>query len=270
MILFPNAKINLGLNIVAKRKDGFHDIVSCLYPIGWQDVLEVLEGSKKTSLKVTGIEVPGAEKENLALRAYELLRKDYNLPPLEVHLHKIIPMGAGLGGGSSDAAFMLKAVNELFQLFLDDFILEDYAAQLGSDCPFFIQNNPMLALERGDVLEEINLNLKGYQLLVVKPPVHVSTAEAYAGVNPQVPKNSLRDILENKSVEEWKELLHNDFEDSIFPKYPQIREVKEQLYASGAAYASMSGSGSAVYGIFKGAAPLLDFPETYTSWQGSM
>ena len=207
MILFPNAKINLGLNIVARRKDGYHDIVSCLYPIVWQDVLEVIEGGgRKTELKITGLNIEGpggsgTEKDNLALRAYELLRKDYNLPPVNVHLHKIIPTGAGLGGGSADAAFMLKAINEMFQLFLDDFILEDYAGQLGSDCPFFIQNKPTIVLERGDVFEEVTMNLHGHHLLVVKPPVHVSTAEAYAGITPRTPDQSIKEVLENSPID---------------------------------------------------------------------
>ena len=277
MILFPNAKINLGLNIVAKRKDGYHDIVSCLYPIGWKDVLEVIEGKKegkkKSELKITGLEISGpggsgSEKDNLVLRAYELLRKDYDLPPVNVHLHKLIPTGAGLGGGSADAAFMLRAVSEMFQLFLDDVILEDYASKLGSDCPFFIQNKPVLVLERGDVFESLELQLEGHYLLVVKPPVHVSTAEAYAGVKPQAAARSIRSILEQEPITAWKELLHNDFEDSIFPKYPQIRELKEALYAAGALYASMSGSGSAVYGIFKEQPAPLTLPDDYQSWQG--
>ncbi|AHM63361.1 4-diphosphocytidyl-2-C-methyl-D-erythritol kinase [Flammeovirgaceae bacterium 311] len=275
MILFPNAKINLGLNIVTKRKDGFHDIVSCLYPIGWQDVLEVLENKKKTELKITGLEIPGPggagkEKENLVLRAYELLRKDYNLPPVTVHLHKIIPTGAGLGGGSADAAFMLKAINEMFQLFLDDFILEDYAAKLGSDCPFFVQNKPVIALERGDVFEDIQLNLKGHWLVVVKPPVHISTAEAYAGVNPAALQHNIKDILERQPLTEWKGLLHNSFEDSLFPRFPQLKELKEQLYTAGALYASMSGSGSAVYGIFENTPENIAFPEDFALWQGPM
>lgn len=276
MILFPNAKINLGLNIIARRKDGYHDIVSCLYPISWQDVLEVIEGGgRKSELKITGLPITGpggsgTEKDNLALRAYELLRKDYNLPPVNVHLHKIIPTGAGLGGGSADAAFMLKAINEMFQLFLDDFILEDYAGQLGSDCPFFIQNKPTIVLERGDVFEEVTVSLKGYHLLVVKPPVHVSTPEAYAGVIPRTPDQSIKEVLENSPVEQWRGLLHNDFEESLFPKYPQIGELKEQLYEAGALYASMSGSGSAVYGIFKTSPYAITFPEDYQQWQGSM
>ncbi|MBW3544417.1 MAG: 4-(cytidine 5'-diphospho)-2-C-methyl-D-erythritol kinase [Bacteroidetes bacterium] len=272
MILFPNAKINLGLNITAKRKDGFHDIVSCLYPIGWQDVLEVIGAQKKTELKVSGHEIPGStdkgvDKNNLVFRAYELLRKDYDLPPVQIHLHKLIPIGAGLGGGSANAAFMLKAVNEMFQLFLDDFILEDYASRLGSDCPFFIRNKPVLALERGDVFEELQLNLQGSHLLVVKPSVHVSTAEAYAGVKPRMPKHSIREVLETQPISAWRELLHNDFEDSIFPKYPQIRDLKTQLYDSGALYASMSGSGSAVYGIFQDNPPVLTLADGYQVWR---
>lgn len=273
MILFPNAKINLGLNITAKRKDGFHDIESCLYPIGWRDVLEVIGAQKKTELKVSGHEIPGStdkgvDKNNLVFRAYELLRKDYDLPPIQIHLHKIIPIGAGLGGGSADAAFMLKAVNEMFQLFLDDFILEDYASRLGSDCPFFIRNKPVLALERGDVFETLQLDLQGRHLLVVKPPVHIATAEAYAGVKPRMPEHSIKEVLETQPLTAWRELLHNDFEDSIFPKYPQIQDLKKQLYAAGALYASMSGSGSAVYGIFQENPPALKLAEGYQVWSG--
>lgn len=270
MIVFPNAKINLGLNIVAKRKDGYHNLVSCMYPIGWQDVLEVLPAERKGQLKITGIEIPGNEKDNLVLKAYELLRKDYNLTPIQVHLHKVIPAGAGLGGGSSDAAFMLKVVNEMFQLFLDDFILEDYAGGLGSDCPFFVQNTPVMALERGDVFEEVALSLKGYHLLVIKPPLHISTAEAYAGVTPGVPEHSIKEILETRAVAEWRTLLHNDFEDSLFPKFPQLQGLKEALYAAGALYASMSGSGSSIYGIFKEPAPLLKLSPDHLQWQGPL
>jgi 4-diphosphocytidyl-2-C-methyl-D-erythritol kinase len=267
MILFPNAKINLGLQIVARRKDGYHELVSCLYPIGWQDVLEVVAGDRKGKLTLSGLEIPGADKDNLVLRAYELLRKDYDLPPVTVQLHKIIPTGAGLGGGSADAAFMLKAVNEMFQLFLDDSILEDYAGRLGSDCPFFIQNKPMLARGRGEELEELSLDLSAYQLVVVKPPVHVATAEAYAGVQPKAPERELKTILQ-QPVEAWHGLLHNDFEDSIFPKYPQLAALKEALYDAGALYASMSGSGSAVYGIFREVAAGLQFPDGHLVWQG--
>ncbi|EMR03157.1 4-(cytidine 5'-diphospho)-2-C-methyl-D-erythritol kinase [Cesiribacter andamanensis] len=271
MILFPNAKINLGLQIVAKRSDGYHNLQTGMYPIGWQDVLEVVEADpkkqRKGSFVLSGMEIPGAEKDNLVLRAYELLRKDYDLPPVAVQLHKLIPTGAGLGGGSADAAFMLKAVNELFQLFLDESILEDYAGRLGSDCPFFIRNSPAIALERGDVLAPLSLDLSAYHLVVVKPPVHVATAEAYAGVRPKTPDQPLNEIL-NLPVDDWKGRLHNDFEDSIFPKYPQIAELKERLYAAGALYASMSGSGAAVYGLFTEAPADLHFPQEYQHWQG--
>ncbi|WP_339696372.1 4-(cytidine 5'-diphospho)-2-C-methyl-D-erythritol kinase [uncultured Roseivirga sp.] len=249
MVTFPNAKINLGLSITRKLHNGYHSIESCLYPIPWCDVLEFIPG-KKISFSSSGIAIPGEDKDNLVLKAYKLLRKDFGLPELNIHLHKIIPMGAGLGGGSADAAFMLKMLNNEFQLFLDDSVLEDYAAQLGSDCPFFIQNKPAIATGTGTDLEVFDLDLSGMWMLLVKPDVHISTQEAYANVTPKPNEVDLKSLLESKDFTLWREKLVNDFEASIFPNHPALREIKEALYQNGAVYAAMSGSGSTLFGLY--------------------
>lgn len=248
MLLFPNAKINLGLRITGKRKDGYHDIETCMFPIPLYDALEIILANK-TSFSFSGISIPGDAKDNLILKAYQLLKKDFNdLPPIAVHLHKAIPVGAGLGGGSADAAFALKLMNNLFDLILEDWFLEDYAAQLGSDCPFFIENTPKIATGRGEILSPIALDLTGKWLILVNPNLHIGTKEAYAGVVPKKPTEDLREILADTSV--WKDRLKNDFEDRIFQKYPLIQSIKESLYEQGAFYAAMSGSGSTVFGLF--------------------
>jgi 4-diphosphocytidyl-2-C-methyl-D-erythritol kinase len=261
MICFPNAKINLGLHITAKRKDGYHDIETCMIPIPLFDALEMIEG-KKDLFETTGMNILVEEKDNLIIKALKLLRKDFNdLPPVHIHLHKNIPMGAGLGGGSADAAFALTLMNKLFELHLEDWFLEDYAAQLGSDCPFFIENTPKITTGRGEILEPIALEIKGDHILLIKPPVHVSTKEAYAGVKPQIPKFPLKEILKDKGS--WKEKLVNDFEESIFPQYPELAEIKAKLYGMGAYYAAMSGSGSTVFGLFKDTPPKNTWPSEY-------
>ncbi|WP_339608469.1 4-(cytidine 5'-diphospho)-2-C-methyl-D-erythritol kinase [uncultured Roseivirga sp.] len=249
MVTFPNAKINLGLSITGKLHNGYHSIESCLYPIPWCDVLEFILG-KKISFSSSGIAIPGEDKDNLVLKAYKLLRKDFGLPELNIHLHKIIPMGAGLGGGSADAAYMLKMLNNEFQLFLDDSVLEDYAAQLGSDCPFFIQNKPAIATGTGTDLEVFDLDLSGMWMLLIKPDVHISTQEAYANVTPKPNEADLKSLLESKDFTLWREKLVNDFEASIFPNHPALREIKEALYQNGAVYAAMSGSGSTLFGLY--------------------
>ncbi|MEO5571960.1 MAG: 4-(cytidine 5'-diphospho)-2-C-methyl-D-erythritol kinase [Bacteroidia bacterium] len=265
MVCFPNSKINLGLNIVEKRSDGYHNIETIFYPVQWCDVLEVGSwksevGSfpiqsgqeileEKINFSGSGLDVDGDSKNNLCVKAYELLKKDFQLPIIKMHLHKIIPMGAGLGGGSSDAAFTLKLLNELFALKLRHDSLKDYANQIGSDCAFFIDDVPAYASGRGEVLEKINLSLKGYFILIVKPEVHISTVEAYKMIKPQLREKSLKKIIQ-QPITDWKNLLKNDFEKSVFEKYPVIAEIKNNMYHQGAVYASMSGSGSAVYGIF--------------------
>lgn len=248
MIQYPNAKINLGLHITSKRTDGYHEVSSCLYPIPLCDALEIIL-SKKTTFESTGIPIPGKEKDNLILKAYELLMKDFpGLPPISVHLHKVIPIGAGLGGGSADAGFALSLMNRLLDLFLDDWLLEEYAAKLGSDCPFFIQNTPKLVSGRGEIMEDISVDLSGKWLVLVNPNIHISTQEAYAGVRPKTPAQDLKLVLSNTL--RWKDELINDFEQSIFEKYPLLGELKQSLYAQGAFYAAMSGSGSTLFGLF--------------------
>jgi 4-diphosphocytidyl-2-C-methyl-D-erythritol kinase len=252
MICFPNAKINLGLNIIEKRADGFHNIETVFYPIPLVDILEVLLNppSGKTEMKITGMNVPGEIADNLCLKAYRLLNAEYSLPPVRIILHKLIPMGAGLGGGSSDGAYTLTSLNTLFNLGLSNLQLIKYASHLGSDCAFFINNIPAIGKGRGNELEDSVLSLKGYYLVLVKPDIHIGTAEAYAGVQPFRPKKtSGSEVL--LPLAEWKDKLVNDFEMSIFPKHPEIKKIKEQLYDLGAVYASMTGSGAAVYGIFK-------------------
>ena len=249
MVSFPPCKINLGLQIINKRTDGFHNLATCFYPIPWTDILEIIP-SHELSLNITGIDIPGDINTNLCLKAYHLLQRDYNIPPVKIHLHKIIPTGAGLGGGSSDAAHTLRLLNTIFELQLSTQKLFDYAAQLGSDCAFFIQDKPMIGTGRGEVITESSVDLRGKFLILVKPDVHVSTAEAYSGVTPTQPANALTDIL-SKPVSQWKNLLMNDFEFSVFNRHQIIKQIKEELYSLGAVYACMSGSGSSVFGIFE-------------------
>jgi 4-diphosphocytidyl-2-C-methyl-D-erythritol kinase len=249
MISFPPCKINVGLNVVLKRSDGYHEIETCFYPLPWTDVLEIIP-SDKLEFTQSGIIIPGKPEENLCVKAYQLLRKDFELQPVKIHLHKIIPTGAGLGGGSSDGAHALRLLNSVCNLQMATAQLKSYASQLGSDCAFFIEDKPMLGTGRGEVLEDIDINLKGKFIVLVKPGVHISTAEAYASITPAFASNRVKDIAE-QNISTWKDLLKNDFEDSLFRKYPMIRELKEKFYQHGALYASMSGSGSAVYGIFE-------------------
>jgi 4-diphosphocytidyl-2-C-methyl-D-erythritol kinase len=204
---------------------------------------------KKPSWTVSGLSIPGDSKDNLILKAEKLLKKDYQgLPSLQIHLHKHIPMGAGLGGGSADGAFALKLMNNLFDLHLDDFFLEEYAAELGSDCPFFIENTPKIIRGRGEILDPCSVSLQGSYLVLIHPGIHVGTKEAYAGVTPGAPKVSLEEVLADRS--RWKEELVNDFEKSVFQAHPEIAQIKSSLYQAGANYASMSGSGSSVFGLF--------------------
>lgn len=249
MILFPNAKINLGLNIVSKREDGYHNIESIFYPIPIYDVLEVTPSAnnKKFELEVIGMENDG--KQNLVEKAYKAIAQKYLLPDISVVLKKNIPFAAGLGGGSADAAFMLKALNELYSLKIDIKELHKVAASIGADCPFFLYNTPMYAEGIGTDFSMINLDLKGKYLVLIKPDIAISTAEAYSGVTPQKSEKDIRDIIK-LPISEWKYFLKNDFEDSLFNKYTRLKEIKELLYSNGATYASMSGSGSSIFGIF--------------------
>ena len=249
MIVFPNAKINLGLHVVERRTDGYHNIETAFYPVGINDALDVVESSE-FRIDVTGIAPEGQPEENLVAQAYRFLKKDFSLPPVHIHLHKKIPSGAGLGGGSSDAAFMLKLLNQLFSLSLTHKKLQKYASRLGADCTFFIQNKPLLAKGIGDILTPVNLILEDYRVLVIKPPFSINTSEAYRNIIPKKPSESLSDILK-QPVKEWHKNLINDFEKPVFSIYPELSNIKNTLYEQGADYASMSGSGSAVYGLFR-------------------
>jgi 4-diphosphocytidyl-2-C-methyl-D-erythritol kinase len=267
MILFPNAKLNIGLNVVSQRPDGFRNLESCFYPVQWCDALEILPADA-TQFNLSGIPVPGDAQTNLCLKAYELLRADYNLAPVVMHLHKNIPIGAGLGGGSADAAFALRLLNELFGLNLTTAQLQEYARGLGSDCAFFIWNQPVFATGRGDVFQDISLDLTGYGCTVVYPDLHITTAEAFGQLVPQAPAQPLLDTLQ-QDISTWKDTVKNDFEKALFPRYPVLGELKAELYRQGALYASMTGSGSAVFGLFApGQAMEPTFPAAYRVWHG--
>ena len=249
MILFPNAKINIGLNILSRREDGFHNLETIFYPLAIRDALEVVEADQM-KFTSSGLEIPGDAMDNLCLKAYYLLSKDYKLPPVHIHLHKNIPIGAGLGGGSADASFFIRLINQKFELGMDALQMEGYASKLGSDCAFFIQNKPAIAVGKGDQLQTINLDLSSYFIMLVMPQVQVSTSDAYRGVRPATMASSLADLIK-LPIEAWRVAIKNDFEPSVFLQYPIIAEVKSKLYSSGALYACMSGSGSSVFGIFE-------------------
>jgi len=253
MIANPNAKVNLGLRILRKRPDGYHDIESVFIPVKWEDIIEIVPDSDQGDGKVTftssGLAVPDDGKPNLCERAYLLLAQEFGLPSVKMHLHKMIPMGAGLGGGSADAAFVLKILNDSFSLKMSNLRLEELAGRIGSDCPFFIRNTPQYVTGRGEQMEPFRLDLFGHHILVIHPGLHVGTAEAYAGVTPKIPDNDLRELLQRPIIQ-WKDTVKNDFEESVIRLHPVIAELKELLYRNGALYASMTGSGAAVFGIF--------------------
>lgn len=287
MLSFPNIKINLGLNIIEKRHDGFHNLMSVFYPVkNVFDVLEVVKDEEnqlhgelvdavahsgkaiqpadinyiqygKIKLAITGLDIPGDSADNLLVKAYNLINADYGLAPVKVHLHKVIPTGAGLGGGSADAAFFINTLNEVLEIGLAWGEKHHYAKQLGSDCSFFITNRPAFCFERGDQFEGIDLDLSGWNLVLVKPAVHVSTADAYAGITPKAAIQSPEDIVA-LPVEQWKDKLVNDFEETVFAKHPEIAEIKSKLYTMGATYACMSGSGATVFALFENAPDLTD------------
>ena len=253
MIAFPNIKINLGLSITEKRPDGYHNLETVFYPVPVEDALEVNilnESTQKFRLHQAGLEIAGEAENNLVVKAYKLLDERFNLPPIDIHLFKHIPSGAGLGGGSSDAAYMLKLLNEKFNLELSDENLEEYATKLGADCAFFIRNAPTYAEGIGNIFSPISLSLKGYQIVLVKPDIFVSTRDAFAQIKPHRQEIPLKEVIK-QPIEEWKERMVNDFEESVFPQFPAIKEIKEKLYEAGAIYAAMTGSGSSVFGLFK-------------------
>lgn len=268
MVSFPLCKINLGLRVIRKRDDGYHDIETCFFPVPWCDVLEIIPASE-TKISQTGIPIAGDPKANIVFKAYELLRRDFGIGSVEIHLHKIIPHGAGLGGGSSDAAHALKLLDTIFQLNLSADQLKKYALALGSDCPFFLNARPMLGKGRGEQLEPVVMDLSGKYLALIKPGVHVSTAEAYSGVIPLLPPVSLLDVIQ-QPITKWRQNLVNDFEKSVFNNHPEIAEIKEFLYSKGAVYASMSGSGSTVYGIFNDPFEAATFYPKLSTWSGKI
>lgn len=249
MICFPNCKINLGLNITSKRTDGYHNIETVFYPVPLTDVLEVVK-SEKNEFSTSGDTIAGKPEDNLCLAADAAVKKRYNIGSVKIHLHKVIPSGAGLGGGSSDAAFMIKLLDEEFKLGMTKIELHTMASELGSDCAFFIENKPVFAQGRGNEFEDHPLDLSGYHLMLVKPAYGVPTAQAYSCVIPAPSKESLKNIRKD-NIHNWKNFVKNDFENSVFAKFPELSAIKQQLYDMGALYASMSGSGSCMYGLFE-------------------
>lgn len=270
MIVFPNCKINLGLNILQRRSDGYHDLETVFYPIRITDILEIIENrhpelsSRGMPFTLSGLPIAEMPAYNLCSKAYKLLKKDFpKLPLIQMHLHKCIPLSAGLGGGSADAAFTLKLLNEKFKLNLTIQQLMDYADELGSDCPFFILNKPCFATGRGELLEEISIDLSAYKFVIVNPGIHIVTGNSFIKIKPSLPEKSIKDIIATP-VENWKYELQNDFEKLAFSQHREIVDIKDQLYSAGATYSSMSGSGSTVYGIFsKEKEPKLSFPDHY-------
>ncbi|MES2457073.1 MAG: 4-(cytidine 5'-diphospho)-2-C-methyl-D-erythritol kinase [Bacteroidota bacterium] len=259
MLAFANAKINLGLYVTEKRPDGYHNLETVFYPVKIYDVIELTDAAE-SSCNIKGIDIPGNPADNICLKAFHALQKDFDLPEQQITLLKNIPVGAGLGGGSSDAAILVKLANDKFSLGLSAEQMEDYVRPLGADCAFFIQNKPVLAFGKGDEFEPANIDLSNYYLVLVKPPVHVSTVDAYSGIMPAIPSTSLKDLI-HLPLENWKAVLKNDFEETVFVKYPEIEQIKTKLYNAGALYAAMSGSGSSVFGIFSSAVRLPDLEQ---------
>ncbi len=254
MVLFPNCKINLGLHILNKREDGFHNLETVFYPVGLKDALEIIPShnpGNPIEFTTTGLAVDGNAADNICVKAYQLIKKDFpQLPAIKMHLHKATPMGAGLGGGSADGAFTLQLLNKKFNLNLSAAQLLNYALQLGSDGPFFISNKPCYATGRGEILKEITVDLSNYKIVLVNPGIHINTGWAFTQLTPALPPKSIATIVA-QPITTWKEELYNDFEKPVFEKYPVIKNIKESLYAAGAVYAAMSGSGSTLFGIFE-------------------
>jgi len=266
MIVFPCAKINIGLRIVSKRSDGYHDLESLFYPLPLCDILEIGHLLPSCPFFVqTGLLLACREEDNLVVKAFRLMQSRYSLPPVAIHLHKVIPSGAGLGGGSSDAAFMIRALNEFFHLDLSAGEMRSLALSLGSDCPFFIDAKPSLVKGRGELLFSFSLSLTGKYCVVVVPPFSVQTAEAYSLIQPRVPEKTLDGLL-SEDISRWENTVINDFEKPLFRKYSMLENIKQSLYQQGALYASLSGSGSALYGLFE--EPVnIHFPGCFV-WQG--
>lgn len=270
MIGLPNAKINIGLHVIRKREDGFHDLETVFYPVPWKDVLEILPAKEDHGISIEEYGNPLSlhNKENLCMKAYKLLAGQYKLPPVRMALLKNIPSEAGLGGGSADAAFTLSMLNEMFKLGLNSEGLAEEALQLGSDCPFFIYNRPMFGTGRGDVLKPVELNLEGLFILIIKPGFSISTKQAFGRIKPRGTPGALREQI-SQPIKEWKDLIVNDFEFSLEQEFPEIGKLKLELYERGALYASLSGSGSAVYGIFNSEPDLKGF-EGYKAFKSKL
>lgn len=272
MVVFPNAKINIGLKITGRRADGYHEISTVMVPVPWCDILEIVPSQgDEIVLSISGRPINCKPGQNIVMKAYEMLDRTIQLPPVEIYLHKVIPDGAGLGGGSADASFALTAINRLFSLGLKKIELATVAAKIGADCPMFVYNIPMLATGTGTTLAPVEMpQLKGKWIVIVKPDFSISTAEAYANVVPRPEVTPLKELVK-LPVEQWKDNITNDFEESLREKYPQLEHIKRSLYDDGALYASLSGSGSALYGIFdndkmaEAAANKFDSYETFTA-----
>lgn len=263
MIVFPNAKINIGLQVVGKRPDGYHELETVFYPIPLYDVLEVVD-RQPFYIFETGLSIPSGA-ENICEKVCSVLADEFDLPPFHLHLHKAIPMGAGLGGGSADAAFLIKLLNDYCKLGMSVARMQDVARMLGADCAFFIENRPVYATGRGDRFEALDLDLSSYSVVIIKPDIHISTAEAFSRVDVNKDGRSLREHI-GAPIEDWHKLIVNDFEAGVFDRYPMIKFIKDQLYQAGAIYASMSGTGSALFGIFEKGVTLPDLANRYELW----
>lgn len=269
MVIFPNAKINIGLNILRRRGDGYHEIETLFYPIGLKDALEyVVNGKDHVNFYSSGLSLDIQPEQNIVLKAYRMMQEEHSLPGLDIHLHKAIPSGAGLGGGSADASFFLKSLNEHFELEIAPDKLKIMAGRLGADCAFFLENRPSFARGTGDQISPADVDLSGYYLLLVKPPFGVDTKEAYSGVVPQDYPYNFKDIITGR-INEWKKSIKNDFEKSLFVKFPELELLKDRLAGMGSVYTSMSGSGSSVYAFFdkKPKFSEKDFPAGTFIWQ---
>lgn len=268
MIAFANCKINLGLKIHSKRVDGYHNLETIFLPVAWYDIIEIIPSKKSNHFSFSGIPINDTLSNNTCYKAYQLVKQRYDIPDIRFHLHKTIPFGAGLGGGSSDAAFTLKILNSLFNLELNSTELKQMAASIGADCPFFIDNIPSIARGIGELLQPININLNDYYIVIAKPDFAISTKEAYQNVKPNAHFTSLSEQVV-LPIDNWKNSIHNDFEQALHDKYPKIEEIKQWFYENGAIYASLSGSGSAVYGIFEQKSCKLRSKDFYL-WHGKL
>lgn len=271
MLCFPNAKINLGLNVIEKRPDGFHNIETVFYPIPLCDALEIAENDspEQYEFSSSGIPIDIDSSQNIVVKAFELIKSNLEIPSTAIHLHKNIPFGAGLGGGSADAAYMIKMLNDFYKLGLSFQQMEEFAIQIGSDCPFFIKNQPVFAEGKGEIFSPIHLDLSGYHIVLIKPDIHVSTPEAYSGISPKKPQKSLKELI-RLPLNDWKDNIINDFEESIFPNHSELKNLKDEFYESGAIYAAMSGSGSSMFGIFKEEARMSASWKKHFIWTGKL